>query len=114
MNDDRVEKRSWAILQVRSGQKTVQEVSAELGVSRKTYYEWEKKALTAMAASLEDGDAGRPENGEDPEKEALKKEVAKLKQELVVARESLHVRRVLNAYGEKLQRDEAKNLKKKV
>jgi transposase-like protein len=114
MSDEMVEKRTWAILQVRSGQMTVQEAADAMGVSRKTYYEWEKKALSAMTTSLLDGDAGRPENPTDPEKEALKKEVARLKQELTVARESLHVRRVLDAYAEKLNSDEKKKLKKKV
>ena len=114
MSDDQMEKRIWAILQVRSGRMTVQEAAEAIGVSRKTYYEREKKALAAMAAALVDGDAGRPENMSDPEKDALKKEIARLKQELSVARESLHVRRVLDAYTEKLKRDEEKNLKKKV
>jgi len=45
--------------------------SEPAGVSRKTYYEWEKKGLSALMDALEDKDVGRPQTSqEDPEKEA--------------------------------------------
>ena len=47
----------------------------------------------------------------DEEKENLKKEVARLEKELCVARETLHVRRVLDAYAE--QRKRVENKKKR-
>jgi hypothetical protein len=40
---------------------TATEGAAALGISRKTYYKWENRALGAMLDGLEDRDAGRPE-----------------------------------------------------
>jgi DNA-binding XRE family transcriptional regulator len=45
--------RASIILQVRSGALTATEGAERLGVSRKTYYEWEDRALEAMALALE-------------------------------------------------------------
>ena len=45
--------RALVILQVRSGALTAKEGAKLLGVSRKTYYEWEEKSLRAMALALE-------------------------------------------------------------
>jgi hypothetical protein len=41
--------RALVILQVRNGALTAKQGAARLGVSRKTYYEWEDKSLRAMA-----------------------------------------------------------------
>ena len=45
--------RASIILQVRSGALTATEGAERLGISRKTYYEWEDRALQAMALALE-------------------------------------------------------------
>ena len=50
--------RASIILQVRSGALTATEGAERLGVSRKTYYEWEDRALEAMALALENHQAG--------------------------------------------------------
>ena len=44
--------RAAIILQVRSGALTAVEGAERLGVSRKTYYEWEDRALQAMALAF--------------------------------------------------------------
>jgi transposase InsO family protein/transposase len=72
------------ILKVRSGQMTASEGATLLGVSRKTYYEWETRALEAMLQALEDGQPGRPPNPVDPERESLRKKVSELEQELIL------------------------------
>jgi hypothetical protein len=65
-------------------------------------------------AALADGDAGRPQTpSEDPEKEALKKRLAETEKELCVARESIHVRRVLDMYEAKCAKDAERSAKKK-
>jgi transposase len=58
------------------------EAAKVLGVSRKTYYKWEKRGLAGMLESLCERSSGRPAVGRDPEKEALRKESRKLKKEL--------------------------------
>jgi len=93
---------------------TAEEGACQLGVSRKTYYEWEKKGLLGMMDALVDKDVGRPQTlQEDPEKEALKRHLAETEKELCVARESMHVRRVLDMYEAKCARDAQRSAKKK-
>jgi transposase-like protein len=114
MTDDRARQRAKIIMQVCSGAITAVEGAKRLGVSRKTYYEWENRALAAMAAAMEDREAGRPQTAqEDPEKEALKRTLAETQKELCVARESIYVRRVLDAYELKRAQDVGRGAKKK-
>jgi transposase len=114
MTDDRARQRAKIIMQVCSGTITAVEGAKRLCVSRKTYYEWENRALAAMAEAMEDRDAGRPQTAqEDPEQEALKRALAETQKELCVARESLYVRRVLDAYEAKRAEDARRGAKKK-
>ena len=114
MSNDQAQKRAKIIMLVRGGAMTAEEGANQLKVSRKTYYEWEKKGLAAMMDALVDKDAGRPQMPqEDPEKEALKKRLAETEKELCVARESMHVRRVLDMYEAKCARDAERSAKKK-
>lgn len=84
--------RATIILQVRSGLITATEGAKRLGVSRKTYYEWENRALDAMASALEDRSAGRPSLPRDPEKEALERKVAELTKEAELMAEISRIR----------------------
>ena len=52
--------RAQLIMQVRSGVMTAEAAARQLGISRKTYYKWERRALTAMVAALGNRDQGRP------------------------------------------------------
>ena len=52
--------RAAVILMVHSSKLTAAEGAQRLGVSRKTYYEWEDRALQAMAQALENHSPGRP------------------------------------------------------
>lgn len=114
MAEDRARQRAKIIMQVCSGAMTAVEGARQLGVSRKTYYEWESRALKAVTEAMKDGEAGRPQaEQEDPEKEALKRALAEIQKELCVARESLYVRRVLDAYEAKRAKDARRGAKKK-
>ena len=64
--------RALVILRVRSGTMTAKQGAQALGVSRKTYYQWEERALKAMALALENRVAGRPCVSTDEEKETLR------------------------------------------
>jgi hypothetical protein len=46
---------------------TATEGAAALGISRKTYYKWENRALGAMLDGLENRATGRPELSEPPQ-----------------------------------------------
>jgi len=97
------------ILQVRSGALTAKEGAKLLGVSRKTYYEWEEKSLKAMAQALENHTAGRPTSSIDPEKEALRERIRELEEKLEMAEQTIEVKEVLGAYEEFRDKGAKKN-----
>jgi transposase len=90
--------RAMVILQVRSGALTAKEGAKLLGVSRKTYYEWEEKSLKAMALALENRPAGRPSEPIDEEKEKLQERIQELEKKLYLAEKTIEVKEMLTAY----------------
>jgi transposase len=90
--------RAAIILQVRSGALTATEGAERLGVSRKTYYEWEDRALKAMALALENHSPGRPSVPPDAEKEDLQSKVRDLEKRLYLAEKTIEVKDLLSAY----------------
>jgi transposase len=97
------------ILRVRSGALTAKEGAQELGVSRKTYYEWEERVLKAMALALENRVAGRPSVSTDEEKERLRQRIRELEKKLDLAEKALEVKELLAAYEEFRDRGAKKN-----
>jgi transposase len=97
------------ILQVRSGALTAKEGAERLGISRKTYYEWEDKSLRAMALALENRPAGRPSVTVDEEKETLRERVQELEKKLYLAEKTIEVKEILAAYGEFREKETKKN-----
>ena len=87
--------RARVILQVRSGALTAKEGAKLLGVSRKTYYEWEEKSLKAMAVALENRPPGRPPAAVDEEKEALRERIQELEEKLDLAEKTIEVKELL-------------------
>jgi transposase len=101
--------RALVILQVRSGALTATEGARLLGVSRKTYYEWEEKSLKAMALALENRPAGRPPVPVDEEKETLRERVLELEKKLDLAEKTIEVKELLGAYEEFRDKGTKKN-----
>jgi len=97
-DEERARERAAVVFAVRSGQITAEEGARRLGVSRKTYYEWERRALQAMTAALENKAPGRPATPQDEEKQRLQKQVAELQNKLFVAEKTVEVRDMLHAY----------------
>lgn len=95
---ERARKRAAVVLAVRSGQMTAQEGARQLGVSRKTYYEWESRALQAMTAAMEDRAPGRPNIPRDEERQRFEEEISELRGKLFVAEKTVEVRDMLHAY----------------
>ncbi|MHC4538006.1 MAG: transposase [Planctomycetota bacterium] len=77
---------------------TAIEGARRLGISRKTYYKWERKGLEGMMNALEESLPGRPEREKDPETEAMQKKIQKLEQELETAKKSATVRKLFHAW----------------
>jgi transposase len=92
--------RALVILQVRIGALTAKEGAKRLGVSRKTYYEWEEKSLRAMALALENRPPGRPPAPVDEEKETLRERIRELEKKLDLAEKTIEVKELLGAYEE--------------
>ena len=101
--------RAVVILQVRSGTLTAKEGAKLLGVSRKTYYEWEEKSLKAMAVALENRPAGRPPMPMDEEKEGLRERILELEKKLDLAEKTIEVKELLGVYEEFRHKDTKKN-----
>jgi transposase len=89
------QRRAALIVQVQCGQITATEAAAQLGVSRKTYYEWEKRALSAMVTALQDRPGGRPATPRDPQKETLQQQTQELQEQARVLEQTLAIRQQL-------------------
>jgi transposase len=87
--------RAQLIVQVQSGQITAQQAAAQMRVSRKTYYKWEKRALAAMVQALSPPPSGRPPSPGDPEKTQLQTQTSELQQKVQVLEQTLALRRAL-------------------
>jgi len=101
--------RAMVILQVHGGAITATEGAKLLGVSRKTYYEWEEKSLKAMAQVLENRPPGRPPAPVDAEKEVLRERIQELEKKLNLAEKTIEVKELLGAYEEFRDRSTKKN-----
>ncbi len=95
---EQARQRAAVVFAVRSGQITVQEGARRLGVSRKTYYEWESRALQAMTEAMEARASGRPNTPQDEEKLRLQEQVIELRKKLFVAEKTVEVRDMLHSY----------------
>ena len=60
---------------------TAAEAARQLGVSRKTYYKWEQRGLSALLDGLSDQPPGRPEKEDTPAQAMFEKQMADLKRE---------------------------------
>lgn len=108
--------RAAVVFAVRSGQITAEEGARRLGVSRKTYYEWESRALQAMTKAMENKSPGRPSTPQDQEKQQLQEQIAELRKKLFVAEKTVEVRDMLHAYelqNAKVKKSYGKVLEKK-
>jgi transposase len=89
-------KRAEVIMAVRSGRITATEGAKQLGVSRKTYYQWENRFLEAALLAVSDRKDGRPSIPADPEKEALREQVKELQDQLILTETRMTIRELLH------------------
>ena len=87
--------RAQLVMQVRSGVVSAQEAARQLGISRKTYYKWERRALAAMVEALGNREHGRPPRSSDPEKEALQRQTQELQAKLQILEQTERIRQRL-------------------
>ena len=101
--------RAEVILKVRAGRMTATQGAELLGVSRKTYYQWEQRALEGMLQQLGDRPTGRPRKTRDPEKARLRRQMAKLEQRLKLFEQTAKLRGQLRHWE---QMDAKKNARR--
>ena len=89
-------RRAEIIVQVQSGRLTATEAARRLGVSRKTYYQWERRALGGMIEALVDKEGGRPPLPRDPQKEDLQKRLADLEERQRIREQVERIRSVVD------------------
>ena len=87
--------RAQLIMQVRSGVLSAEAAARQLGISRKTYYKWERRALAAMVEALGNRERGRPPQPRDPEKAALQRQTQELQAKLDVLEQTERIRQLL-------------------
>src|ERR1700679_802810 len=102
--DPKALQRTEMIVKVRSGLMTATAAAQALGVSRKTYYKWEKKGLQAMLAAGQNETSGRPSKEESAEMKALRRKVKTLSAKLEHMAETADLRLMLRL----LERRDAK------
>lgn len=81
MNTAHVRKRAEVIMKVRCGLLSATQAAKELGVSRKTYYKWEKRGLSALLDGLAEKDSGRPAPPQDSHQQELERQIEQLRQD---------------------------------
>ena len=93
--DPKAEERMRVILEHLAGRITATQAALDLGVSRKTFYEWLERALSAMRAALRDRPGGRPMKPVDPEKDQLQATVETLEKERLVLEGRLRIQEAI-------------------
>ncbi len=96
MNDPKARQRALLILQVQAGAITATEAARALGISRKTYYQWEARALHGLLEAVTQQPPGRPPQPDRPKERQLQAKVVRLQKELDQAQESREIRAALN------------------
>lgn len=83
----------WRVVQEHlRGRLNGTEAAEELGISRKTFYEWLDRAMEAMREALADRPNGRPPKPEDPEKAQLQETVKALERDRAMLESRLKIR----------------------
>ena len=83
------QQRATVIMEVLSGQITATQAAKRLGISRKTYYQWQERALSGILGALEDQPTGRPKTPSDAQKEQMQQRICSMEKEMTLLRQSL-------------------------
>ena len=95
ISQERARLRAEVIMKVRCGLMTAQHAAEQLGVSRKTYYHWEQRGLSALLLSLADQASGRPSQPVDSEKQALQQQLEQAHRECAILQHKMALKDVL-------------------
>jgi transposase len=105
--DRRARKRAELIMKVRCGLMTASQAAQQLGVSRKTYYQWERRGLAALLEGVSAGRAGRPEKA-SPRDSPLEKQLADTLRENELLKQKLILKDLVSGIGVRSGKDRTK------
>jgi transposase len=88
--------RAEVIMKVRCGLMTATQAARKLGISRKTYYKWEKRGLEALLSGLADKEPGRPSTAIDPDKQAMEEDLRKIHKHNELLTRQMALKEILN------------------
>ena len=87
--------RAQLIIEVRSGVLSAQEAARRLGISRKTYYKWEQRGLSALLYGVADQSPGRPAHPPDDHRQALERQLSEATTQIELLNHKLALKDVL-------------------
>ena len=93
--DEKTKLRAQLLLEVMAGKITATRAAARLGVSRKTWHDWQNRGLEALTGAMQDHPTGRPPQPVDEEKERLRQELRAKEAENAELAQSLRILRLL-------------------
>ncbi len=74
--------RAELIMKVRCGLMTARQAAKQLGISRKTFYKWEQRGLSALLEGVTDLHPGRPPDSSYNPCQILEKQLLEAKREI--------------------------------
>lgn len=92
------------ILAVWAGRSTATEAAQRLNISRKTYYQWETRAMDGLRQGVQQLPAGRPRTALDPEQKALERENRRLQEVVDNLQQRAHIRSLLDGVTDSAQK----------
>lgn len=87
--------RAELIMKVRCGLMTARQAAKQLGVSRKTFYKWEQRGLSALLEGVTDQHPGRPPDPSDNRCQVLEKQLSEAKREIELLNHKMALKDVL-------------------
>lgn len=87
--------RAKVIMKVRCGLMSASQAANQLGISRKTYYKWEQRGLSALLSGLEDQPPGRPCQPVDTQRQALEKQLEQAHRDNALLKHKMELKDVL-------------------
>lgn len=87
--------RAELIMKVRCGLLTARQAADRLGVSRKTFYKWEQRGLSALLDSVTDQPPGRPPHPPDDHRQWLEKQLGEANRQIDLLNHKMALKDVL-------------------
>jgi transposase len=106
--EESARQRAEVIMKVRCGLMTASQAAKKLQISRKTYYKWEQRGLSALLEGVLDQKAGRPEKATVAQESVLEKQLSEIRRENELLRQKMALNSLICQIGVKSSADRMK------